>query len=45
MIHRYSFFKTLTHNGYHLIRPFKGVNFVGPLFALSFMAVFSFTGI
>ena len=42
--HRYSYFKTLTHNGYHMVRPFKGVNFIGPMFALMSMAAFSFTG-
>ena len=42
--HRYSYFKTFTHNGYHMVRPFKGVNFLGPLLALSSIMVFSFTG-
>ena len=30
LLHRYSFFKTLSHNGYHMIRIFKHVSWWGP---------------
>jgi len=30
-LHRYSVVKTLTHGGYHMLRPFKHVSFLGPL--------------
>ena len=31
LLHRYSFIKTLTHNGYHMLRPFKHFSFFGPM--------------
>jgi len=31
LLHRYSIVKTLTHKGYHMMRPFKHISFFGPL--------------
>eukprot|EP01015_Nassula_variabilis_P011759 TRINITY_DN1951_c0_g1_i2.p1 TRINITY_DN1951_c0_g1~~TRINITY_DN1951_c0_g1_i2.p1 ORF type:complete len:200 (+),score=34.24 TRINITY_DN1951_c0_g1_i2:116-715(+) len=31
MLHRYSVLKTLTHNGYHMIRPFKHLSPIFPI--------------
>jgi len=31
LLHRYSLLKTLTHKGYHMMRPFKHVTYFGPL--------------
>jgi len=33
-VHRYSYLKALTHNGYHMVRPFGSTNAIGPLFAI-----------
>lgn len=31
LLHRYSVLKVLTHNGFHMIRIFKHISFIGPL--------------
>ncbi|EGR31133.1 hypothetical protein IMG5_117260 [Ichthyophthirius multifiliis] len=43
-LHRYSFIKNLTHNGYHMIRIVKHASFVLPTCVLAGLGVFAFYG-
>jgi len=44
LLHRYSVIKTLTHNNFHMIRPFKHVSFLGPLAVFFGLLRFTYAG-
>jgi len=43
-LHRYSYVKALTHNGFHMVRPYKSMAFVGPMAAFLTLGLTTFSG-
>jgi len=44
LLHRYSIIKSLTHNGFHMIRPFKHLTILGPIAVFAGLFRFVYAG-